>query len=210
MCVPAGHGESTAARLPDVASVTLRKVTLRLIPVSRFSLHRRVARSGERRVRGAADEFRSWIQFGCVWFRFRRVFPRLLPVRSPEQSRFTPRWRAALDLTNHDQLGRHLDGDDVCSDRAHFLCVAVSARRCGGGFLSRCGLLLESLVSGGTTRARNLGIHDSCSGERRYRRPAVRRAFNPEWIVRACWMAVAFFGGRISRNFASALSCSSI
>jgi MFS transporter, ACS family, tartrate transporter len=32
MCVPEGHGESTAARLPDVASVTLRKVTLRLIP----------------------------------------------------------------------------------------------------------------------------------------------------------------------------------
>src|SRR5213592_2125911 len=32
MCVPAGHGESAAAKLPDVASVTLRKVTLRLIP----------------------------------------------------------------------------------------------------------------------------------------------------------------------------------
>ena len=32
MCVPAGHGESAAARPPDVASVTLRKVTLRLIP----------------------------------------------------------------------------------------------------------------------------------------------------------------------------------
>jgi MFS transporter, ACS family, tartrate transporter len=32
MCVPEGHGESTAARLPDVASITLRKVTLRLIP----------------------------------------------------------------------------------------------------------------------------------------------------------------------------------
>ena len=32
MCVPAGHGKSVAARPPDVASVTLRKVTLRLIP----------------------------------------------------------------------------------------------------------------------------------------------------------------------------------
>jgi len=32
MCVPAGHGESAAARLPDVAALTLRKVTLRLIP----------------------------------------------------------------------------------------------------------------------------------------------------------------------------------
>jgi ACS family tartrate transporter-like MFS transporter len=32
MCVPVGHGESAAARPPDVASVTLRKVTLRLIP----------------------------------------------------------------------------------------------------------------------------------------------------------------------------------
>ena len=32
MCVPAGQGESAAARLPDVAALTLRKVTLRLIP----------------------------------------------------------------------------------------------------------------------------------------------------------------------------------
>ena len=32
MYVSAGHGESAAAKLPDVASVTLRKVTLRLIP----------------------------------------------------------------------------------------------------------------------------------------------------------------------------------
>ncbi len=32
MYVSAGHGESAAARAPDVASVTLRKVTLRLIP----------------------------------------------------------------------------------------------------------------------------------------------------------------------------------
>src|SRR5947199_7226225 len=32
MCVPAGHGESAAAKLPDVATVTLRKITLRLIP----------------------------------------------------------------------------------------------------------------------------------------------------------------------------------
>ena len=42
-----------------------------------------MARSGERRVRGAADEFRSRIQFGCVWFRFRRVFPRLLLFEVP-------------------------------------------------------------------------------------------------------------------------------
>ena len=32
MYVSAGHGEPAAARAPDVASVTLRKVTLRLIP----------------------------------------------------------------------------------------------------------------------------------------------------------------------------------
>jgi MFS transporter, ACS family, tartrate transporter len=32
MCVSAGHGQSAAARPPDIASVTLRKVTLRLIP----------------------------------------------------------------------------------------------------------------------------------------------------------------------------------
>src|SRR5881296_3454207 len=32
MCIPAGHDESAAARPPDVATVTLRKVTLRLIP----------------------------------------------------------------------------------------------------------------------------------------------------------------------------------
>ena len=32
MCVPAEHRESAAARLPDVAALTLRKVTLRLIP----------------------------------------------------------------------------------------------------------------------------------------------------------------------------------
>ena len=32
MCVPVGHGESAAAKSPDAAAVTLRKVTLRLIP----------------------------------------------------------------------------------------------------------------------------------------------------------------------------------
>ena len=73
---------------------------------------------------------------------------------------------ATLDRAHHDQLGCHLDGDDVRSDCAHFLCVAVSARRSGGGFLSRCGLLPESLVSGGTTRARNRSIHDGGPSER--------------------------------------------
>jgi MFS transporter, ACS family, tartrate transporter len=32
MCVPAEHGESAGPKSPDIASVTLRKVTLRLIP----------------------------------------------------------------------------------------------------------------------------------------------------------------------------------
>jgi ACS family tartrate transporter-like MFS transporter len=32
MCIPAGHGKPAAVESPDVASVTLRKVTLRLIP----------------------------------------------------------------------------------------------------------------------------------------------------------------------------------
>src|SRR5262249_27753127 len=47
------------------------------------------------------------------------------------------------------------------------------------------------MVSGGTTRARNRSIHDSDSGERCRRRSIVRRAFNPEWNVRARRMAMA-------------------
>ena len=33
---------------------------------------------------------------------------------------------------------------------------------------------------------------------------------HPAWILRACWVAVAFFGGRSSRDFTRGLSCSFI
>jgi len=69
--------------LPDLASVTLRKVTLRLIPFL-FVLYI-VAWLDRVNVGFAGLQMNSDLGFSsaAVWFRFRRVLPRLLPVRSP-------------------------------------------------------------------------------------------------------------------------------
>src|SRR5207237_9251142 len=70
------------------------------------ALHCGVARSGERRVRGATNECPSRIQFGCVWVRFRRVFPWLVPVRRAEHADFASSRCDALDRGSHDFVDR--------------------------------------------------------------------------------------------------------
>src|SRR5215472_9675659 len=104
-------------------------------PVSVHPLHRGMARPGKCRVCGVANECPSRIQFSCVWVWFRRVFYRLLPLRSPKQSDLASSGCAALDRTDHDYLGCYLRGNDVCPEHAGFLLTEISAWRCGGWFL---------------------------------------------------------------------------
>src|SRR5436190_9121868 len=202
MCVPAEHEEPAAARPADFGSITLRKITLRLIPFL-FLLYI-VTWLDRVNVGFAALQMHSVFRFSSAAFGFGSgvFFLGYCLFEVPS------------NLVLHRVGARHWISRIMISWGAisvamlfvrtthTFYVLRVSARRCGGGFLSRCGLLPESLVSGGTTCARNCSIHNSGSGERPYWRTAIRRAFNPEWIVRGCWMAVALSDGRSSRDFA--------
>ena len=106
-----------------------------------------------------------------------------------------------MDRADHDELGRHISRDDVCSDNARFLRPEISAGSRGSRFFSRDDLLLEPVVSGGATCARDRSVYDSCSGKRRHRRPTFGRTPQPEWSLRARRMAVAVSDRGTARDF---------
>ena len=99
-----------------------------------------------------------------------------------------------MDRADHDELGRHISRDDVCSDNARFLRPEVSAGSCRSRFFPGNDLLLEPVVSGGATCARDRRVYDSSARERCHRRPTLRRVAESEWNVRARWVAMAVFG----------------
>ena len=103
---------------PDVASVTLRKVTLRLIPFL-FILYI-VAWLDRVNVGFAALQMNSDLGFSSAAFGFGSgvFFLGYCLFEVPSNLVLHRVGARSLDLADHDQLGRHLGGDDLCSDHA--------------------------------------------------------------------------------------------
>src|SRR6266480_1301598 len=90
-----------------------------------------------------------------------------------------------MDRADHDELGRNLCGHDVCPDDADLLRPEVSAGSCRSRFFPGNDLLLEPVVSGGATCARDRRVYDSSARARCHLRPTLRRVAESEWNVRA-------------------------
>src|SRR5947207_8402567 len=144
MCVPAEHEEPAAGRPAEIGSVTLRKVTLRLIPFL-FLLYI-VAWLDRVNVGFAGLQMNADLGFSSAAFGFASgVFflgyclfevPSNLVLHRVGARRWISRIMISWGAISVAML--------FVRTTHTFYVLRVSARRCGGVFLSRCGLLPES------------------------------------------------------------------
>jgi len=121
--------QSPSTERPDVAIVTLRKVTRRLIPFLFFLYI--VAWLDRVNVGFSALQMNSDLGFSSAAFGFGSgvFFLGYCLFEVPSNPSFVPRGSASLDRANHGELGRHLGRYDVCSDTTDFLCLKARIQK---------------------------------------------------------------------------------
>jgi hypothetical protein len=150
---------SPSAEPPHVGTVTLRKVTLRLIPFL-FVLYI-VAWLDRVNVGFAALQMNSDLGFSSAAFGFGSgvFFLGYCLFKVPSNLVLHRVGARRWDRADHDELGRHLSRDGVRSDNARVLFPEISAGSRGSRFSPGDDLLLEPVVSGGATRARDRSVY---------------------------------------------------
>ena len=176
MCVPAEHEEPAAARPAEIGSVTLRKVTLRLIPFL-FIMYV-VAWLDRVNVGFAGLQMNADLGFGSAAFGFGSgvfflgycIFE--VPSNLTLHRVGARRWISRIMIS----WGAISAGMIFVRTTPIFYALRFLLGAAEAGFFPGVVYYLSHWYPEGQ-RARNRGIHDSSTCERRYRRPGLRCTF---------------------------------